>query len=54
MRGGEDALYADKDLLIVSDGVGGWADRGINPGNWARALVSLAKDLFYSNQVNYS
>lgn len=25
-KGGEDALFADKKILVVADGVGGWAE----------------------------
>lgn len=25
-KGGEDALFVDPKLLVVADGVGGWAD----------------------------
>lgn len=25
-KGGEDACYANKNMIVVADGVGGWAD----------------------------
>lgn len=25
-KGGEDALYVDKQVIVVADGVGGWAE----------------------------
>ena len=38
-RGGEDGYWASDSLLVVADGVGGWADRGIDPGKYAKQLV---------------
>ena len=39
-RGGEDAAHASASLLVVADGVGGWADHGVDPGIYSRHLVS--------------
>lgn len=40
--GGEDAHFicADQQAIGVADGVGGWADVGINAGEFARELMS--------------
>ena len=38
-RGGEDAAATSDTMLIVSDGVGGWALQGVNPGLFSRKLV---------------
>jgi protein phosphatase PTC7 len=38
-RGGEDAAATDETILVVADGVGGWANHGVNPGIYSRALV---------------
>ena len=38
-RAGEDAAQATSDLLVVADGVGGWANSGINPGLYSRDFV---------------
>lgn len=38
-RGGEDAAAADENLLVVADGVGGWALQGIDPGLFSKSLV---------------
>ena len=38
-KGGEDAWLAQSDLLIVADGVGGWADQGVDPGLFSKQLV---------------
>ena len=37
--GGEDAYCADDMLLAVADGVGSWAARGVDSGEYARALM---------------
>ena len=41
-KGGEDAfsISSDNRLLSVADGVGGWANQGIDPGFYSRHLVS--------------
>ncbi|KAL0332513.1 UNVERIFIED_CONTAM: putative protein phosphatase 2C 80 [Sesamum calycinum] len=40
--GGEDAHFicADEQVIGVADGVGGWADVGVNAGEYARELMS--------------
>jgi len=38
-RGGEDSFYASDSLLAVADGVGGWANRGIDAGRYSKSLV---------------
>lgn len=38
-RGGEDAYYASDSLLSVADGVGGWANRGIDAGRYSKSLI---------------
>jgi protein phosphatase PTC7 len=35
-KGGEDAFCATKTLLSVADGVGGWADHGVDPGIFSK------------------
>ena len=35
-KGGEDAWVAQSDLLIVADGVGGWADIGVDSGLFSK------------------
>ena len=39
-RAGEDAAEASEDLLVLADGVGGWAEVGVNLGLYSRHLVS--------------
>lgn len=38
-RGGEDAAACTDAWLVVADGVGGWADEGVDPGLFSRQLV---------------
>jgi len=45
-KGGEDAWYVSDDLLVVADGVGGWADEGVDAGLYSRRLVSDIEKLF--------
>lgn len=36
--GGEDSFLIHGDLLMIADGVGGWACKGIDPGKFSREL----------------
>ena len=45
-RGGEDSADANETLLVVADGVGGWAMSGVNPGLFSKKLTHDAI-LFY-------
>jgi protein phosphatase PTC7 len=38
-RGGEDAASTTSEMLVVADGVGGWANKGVNPGLYSRKLT---------------
>ena len=35
-KGGEDAWLVDEDFMVVADGVGGWADEGVDAGLYSR------------------
>lgn len=39
-KGGEDACYANENLLAVADGVGGWAEVGVDPAIYSRKLIA--------------
>ena len=45
-KGGEDAWVAQSDLLVVADGVGGWADQGVDAGLFSKQLCKDIKSLF--------
>jgi serine/threonine protein phosphatase PrpC len=37
-------------LLIVADGVGGWAEHGVDSGRYSKSLVTIIKQKFdYNN-----
>ena len=40
-KGGEDAMYVSDNLLVVADGVGGWADQGVDPGLYSKKLCEI-------------
>ncbi len=42
-RGGEDAYFFCDTALGVADGVGGWAESGVNPADYARGLMDVAR-----------
>lgn len=45
-KGGEDAWVATSQLLVVCDGVGGWANQGIDSGLFSKQLVFDIRKLF--------
>ena len=50
-KGGEDAWVASHNLLVVADGVGGWANRGIDSGLFSKQLVANIKTNFDKNEA---
>ncbi|EAS01026.1 serine/threonine phosphatase 2C (macronuclear) [Tetrahymena thermophila SB210] len=52
-KGGEDAYFADKNLLAVADGVGGWAEKGIDPAEYSRGLIRNVEQNYKSNVLKY-
>ena len=40
-KGGEDAAALNDRLLCLADGVGGWAESGVDPAIYSRRLCSL-------------
>lgn len=45
-KGGEDALFADSQLLAVMDGVGGWAEHGIDPALYSKRLAAIIESIW--------
>eukprot|EP01017_Pseudomicrothorax_dubius_P022814 TRINITY_DN24620_c0_g1_i1.p1 TRINITY_DN24620_c0_g1~~TRINITY_DN24620_c0_g1_i1.p1 ORF type:complete len:292 (-),score=54.04 TRINITY_DN24620_c0_g1_i1:109-984(-) len=37
-KGGEDAFFSNENAIAVADGVGGWADYGVDPAKYSREL----------------
>ena len=52
-KGGQDAIYASKNLLVVADGVGGWADSGVDPGLYSKKLCELIGKKFQKSPDDY-
>ena len=50
-KGGEDAWVADETLLVVADGVGGWANQGIDSGLFSKQLVKDIHSLYTRNNA---
>ena len=42
-RGGEDSYFVCDRALGVADGVGGWAESGVNPKDYSQGLMDVAK-----------
>ena len=53
-KGGEDAFYANSQLLAVADGVGGWNELGIDPAKYSRKLIENVRSLFKKAPSEYS
>jgi serine/threonine protein phosphatase PrpC len=49
-KGGEDALFVSKNIILIADGVGGWAKMGIDSGVYARRLVASVKELIFKEK----
>jgi protein phosphatase PTC7 len=47
-RAGEDAASTTDHMLVVADGVGGWANKGVNPGLYSRKLTETIASIFSS------
>ena len=44
-RGGEDAAATSDRWLVVADGVGGWAEHGVNPGLYSKLLTTKVVEI---------
>jgi len=52
-KGGEDAYYIGKNILAVADGVGGWAEIGIDPGKYSKELCKHIATLVEADWNTY-
>lgn len=54
-KGGEDAysISEDNTLLTVADGVGGWAEQGVDPAKYSRALCKYMNELHQQDPTKY-
>lgn len=39
-KGGEDAAFVSASMLAVADGVGGWAESGVDPAIYSKKLCN--------------
>lgn len=51
--GGEDAYYAEKNLIAVADGIGRWASKGIDPKEHSNSLIDNIEKYYKSNVLKY-
>jgi protein phosphatase PTC7 len=40
-KGGEDAACINDNLICVADGVGGWAESGVDPAIYSKKLCNM-------------
>ncbi|EGR28517.1 protein phosphatase, putative [Ichthyophthirius multifiliis] len=52
-KGGEDANYAEQNLIAVADGVGGWADNGVDPAEYSNLLIKNLREIYNTNKTKY-
>ena len=52
-KGGEDAYFSNNKILSVADGVGGWANYGIDPGKYSKLYCKNLCMLFEKDQKKY-
>jgi serine/threonine protein phosphatase PrpC len=52
-KGGEDAYSGSENLLVVADGVGGWASHGVDPGLYSKELVVNVNKLYAEDSEKY-
>ena len=52
-KGGEDAAYSNDNLLSVADGVGGWAESGVDPAIYSKRLCKLIGELYETRDDRY-
>ena len=48
-RGGEDSAHACDTLITIADGVGGWANSGVNPGLFSKMFTREIRDMHLIN-----
>jgi len=52
-KGGEDAYFANKNVLAVADGVGGWAEYGVDPALYSKELCRHIESLVTGDWNRY-
>ena len=49
-KGGEDAASVSENILAVADGVGGWAESGIDPAIFSKRLCKNIDELIKKSE----
>lgn len=52
-KGGEDAASLANTMLAVADGVGGWAESGVDPAIYSKQLCKLIDQLYATNDDRF-
>ena len=52
-KGGEDAACVNDRLLAVADGVGGWAESGVDPAIYSKRLCAIIDELWEEGDDRY-
>lgn len=52
-KGGEDAAHLSQNMLAVADGVGGWAESGVDPANFSKRLCKNIDELVAANEQEF-
>ena len=52
-KGGEDAATICSTMVAVADGVGGWAESGVDPAIYSKRLCSLFEELWETGDHRY-
>ena len=52
-KGGEDAACLNSTMLCVADGVGGWAESGVDPAIYSKRLCMIISSLYESGDDMY-
>ena len=50
---GEDAFFANSNIIAVADGVGGWRNHGVDPGHYSRGLCENIAKFYQQNPTYY-
>lgn len=46
-------MFASDNMLVVADGVGGWADQGVDPGLYSKKLCEIIGKKVKSSFTTY-
>jgi protein phosphatase PTC7 len=52
-KGGEDAVFTSDNVLLVADGVGGWAESGVDPALYSKRLAKIVEELVKKDPLTH-